>query len=320
MKILLTGATGFVGNHLLLNLLNDGHNVIALIRNPSKLNIVHPNLKILKEEIDHPFLLKKEDLNGLEVVIHTAGLVHSLNTSLFYKTNANATLNIINALKECKELKFVLISSLAARGPIDSDHDLPVSEYGKSKKMAEDYLHTHAPSSWIKIIIRPPMVIGPKDTAVLDIFKMVKSRFIVLPGINAKKKIYSFVCVHDLVKTIILSATKLNNDALLYSAYDHKISFLELITSIKNKENKNILFFIPIPELILKLSARALFYINHIFPHELRLTPDKVRELIENEWTCSNHQCKRLLDQKFIFDLTSTIEITHIDYKERKWL
>jgi nucleoside-diphosphate-sugar epimerase len=320
MKILLTGATGFVGNHLLLNLLNDGHTVIALLRNPSKLNIVHPKLKILKEEIDHPFVLKKEDLNGLEVVIHTAGLVHSLDTSLFYKTNADASLNIINALKECIGLKFILISSLAARGPFDSNTDAPISEYGKSKKMAEDYLHTHAPSSWIKIIIRPPMVIGPKDTAVLDIFKMVKSRFIVLPGLNAKKKIYSFVCVHDLVNTIVLSVTKLHNDALLYSAHDNNISFLELITSIKKKEKKNILFFIPIPKLVLKLSARALYYINHIFPHELRLTPDKVQELIEKEWTCSNHQCKRLLDQKFNFDLNSTIEITHVDYKERKWL
>lgn len=320
MNILLTGATGFVGSHLLDQLLADGHVVHALVRNPKKIEIQNQNLNLIKIDLDHPFQLEQEIIKNLEVVIHTAGLVHTFNDQDFYDVNTKGTQYLIEALKQNTKLKFILISSLAARGPYEKlEVDQPVSHYGKSKKEAENLLIATAPESWIKIIIRPPMVIGPKDTAVLDIFKMIQDGFVLLPGTKAFQKQYSFVNVFDLVATI-KNSIRLNQDALLYSTFDEIITFEKLMKTIQNQMMKKFVIYLPIPQIIILMFAKTLFYLNRFFPQTLRMTPDKTNELFPDKWICDNGNCKRLLDQKFQFDLDQTIAMTLKDYRQRKWI
>jgi nucleoside-diphosphate-sugar epimerase len=320
MKILVTGASGFVGSHLIEQLLKNDHEVVALVRNPRKIELKSPRLTLITADLDHTLYFDENLLNSIEVVIHTAGIVHAYNNLDFYKVNSEGTINLINALKSIPKLKFILISSLAARGPNHLlNEDQPVSDYGKSKKLAEEKLHSIAPSSWTKIIIRPPMVIGPKDTAVLDIFKMIQDGFVLLPGLDSKQKKYSFVCVYDLVQTINLCLS-FEGNALFYSSYSTETTFSNLMRVIQSKMNKKSVIYFPVPKIMIVLFANFLSFIHKFFPHQLRITPDKTKELFPSAWICENKSTCEKLGQNFSYDLEKTIALTLSDYQNRKWI
>lgn len=331
MKILITGASGFVGTHLCERLLNEGHQVIALVRSPAKFNKMidsHPSLAVIQGDLDHKDLEWTQLLpNDLHTCIHTAGIVHSYRTDHFFQTNAKGTAFLVeNLAKKFPELHFVLISSLAAAGPslgpekrTEDDLDFPISIYGRSKKKAEDYLKELAPPGWKLAIVRPPMIIGPRDVAVLDIFKMVRSRFIILAGMNSRTKVYSFVCVFDLIDTLTLVVNQ-NKTGLYYSAHPHSVTFNQLIQTIKKQMGIRILFHLPLPLFVVKLIASLLYHLHRFFPHQLRLTPDKYFELAATNWTCESKKSEIELGQIYHYGLNKTIEMTYEDYRQRNWL
>ena len=329
MKILVTGANGFLGNHLCLKLLKQGHTVYGLVRTLSKMSIVHDHLILIQGDLNGPELswikYLPQDLNAC---VHTAGLVHTFNTQDFFDVNTLGTKFLIEAIKikYPHHFKFILISSLAAAGSVnygekksEIDIDFPVSAYGRSKKEAEEILKKLAPKEWIPSIIRPPMVIGPGDTAVLDIFKMVKDGLILLPGFGARKKEYSFVCVFDLVETI---SRLLESDLslFLYSAHESVIKYKQLIEEIKKQLKKHWIFYIPLPFFMVKLVAFFLGLIHHFVAHKIRLTPDKVCEIKAKAWTCDSNISRISLNQNYNYNLKQTIAVTLADYQKRHWL
>ena len=163
------------------------------------------------------------------------------------------------------------------------------------------------------------MVIGPRDNAVLDIFKMVKSGFILLPGSNSRQKLYSFVCVFDLVETIILTLEK-KKASTYYSSHAQTVSFNQLILEIKKQINKSWLIWIPLPLILVRLLTFILDLVYKLRPHSLRLTPDKYFELKALNWTCDGKKSEMELGQVYNYDLKRTIEVTLADYKSRNWL
>lgn len=329
MKILITGASGFVGGHLCQKLLEEGHTLFALVRTPSKMSFTHPQLFLIKGDLNLPSPAWSSELpEDLDACIHTAGIVHSYFESEFFQVNAFGTRYLIDSLKRVfpKQFKFLLISSLAAAGPCslgekkeETQIDFPISAYGRSKKQAEEFLKEMAPETWTCSIIRPPMVIGPGDIAVLDIFKMVQSRVVILPGINSLKKEYSFVCVFDLIESIT-RALNLNQSLVLYSAHDQVTTFKELIEEIKKQMNYKWVFYLPIPFFIVKTLSTLLAFIYRFKHHDIRLTPDKIHELKALSWTCQNAKSTKVLGQIYQHALSQTIHITYQDYKKRHWL
>ncbi len=330
MKILVTGANGFVGSHLCEDLLKKGHVVFALMRNPNKWEGErHPKLTIIKGDLDRETLPWVSELpDDLSTVVHTAGIVHHYHTSEFFRVNAEGTLHLIESLKKkFTHLHFVLISSLAAGGPgvddktkrAENDLDLPVSLYGQSKKKAEDYLKKYSPSTYTLSVVRPPMVIGPRDPAVLDVVKMVQNRFVLLPGTNSLSKRYSFVCVYDLVSSIV-KIIESKKPTFIYSAHPHVVTFYELTNQMKKQLNVSWVVYLPMPLLFVRILAHFLSFIYALFPHSLRLTPDKIFELEATNWSCDQSVSEKELGMVYVYDLQKTIEVTLADYKKRKWI
>jgi nucleoside-diphosphate-sugar epimerase len=329
MKILITGANGFVGSHLTEKLLSEGHSVYALVRSPKKFTVpANPKLAVIQGDLDQEKLYWVDSLpSDLDTVIHTAGIVHSYSSDEFYRVNSIGTENLARNLKNrFSTLHFILIFSLAASGPSlgstsrnEDDMDFPISIYGRSKKKAEEILSQLAPKEWMLSVIKPPMVIGPRDPAVLDIFKMVQGGVIILPGQGSKTKLYSFVCVFDLIDTITL-VTNLKKKGVFFSANPEIVSFNQLILEIKNQLKKKWIFFLPLPLILVRIVTMILNFIYRFFPHQLRLTPDKYHELAATNWTCSGLKSEKELGQVYNYNLERTITVTLLDYKSRKWI
>lgn len=330
MKVLVTGATGFVGSHLSELLKERGHEVYALVRNPKKLEGTKLDCHIIKGDLNLESFWDWIDQlpEDLDAVIHTAGIVHSFNEEHFYNVNSLATKRLIDLLKrKYDRLKFVLISSLAASGPslegelrLEDHPPQPTSQYGKSKLEAEEHLQDLAPISWNKVIIRPPMVIGPRDPAILDFFKMVSSRVVILPGLDGAEKRYSFICVFDLIEAIYRATTleEIFNETF-FVAHPNTIYAKELVGQIElTLAKKSLTLKLPLPAI--KAAAFGLNYLNKWTGIEARLTPDKLHELTPKAWICSGEKCQRILGLDYQWDLEKTIEATAKDYKARGWI
>lgn len=330
MKVLITGATGFVGSHLHESLHSDGVETLGLARSKDKWDkfslLGEPILGDLnKDSLNHWVSQLPEDLTH---VVHTAGIVHSFNKESFFEVNTQGTKLLFKKLKErYPKLHFIFISSLAAVGPSRDGlphHEMsllePTSQYGLSKKEAEDYLKSNLPSSWSLTIIRPPMVIGPRDPAVLDIFKMVKSRIVLETGLGGRKKQYSFVCVHDVV-AIIKKALQDDhqNLATYFTAHPESISFEGLIEEI-SVQLKRTPVILPVPFLAITGIAHGMALAKKVLPVEFRLTPDKLHELKPDSWLCSGEKATSELGHEYKWDIKKTVEITLEDYLRRGWL
>ncbi|MBC7714448.1 MAG: NAD(P)-dependent oxidoreductase [Rhizobacter sp.] len=328
MKVLVTGASGFVGTHLCERLLKEGHEVFALVRSPNKFELKNPKLTVIQGDVDQAILHWVNALpSDLDTCVHTAGIVHSYVESVFFRVNAEGTGNVVNSLRtKYEKLHFVLIASLAGAGPslgaekrTEVDIDFPISIYGRSKKEAEEILKKNAPNTWTTAIVRPPMVIGPRDPAVLDIFKMVQSGVVILPGKGSKEKLYSFVCVFDLVETILLICEK-RKASLYYSSNPQTVTFNEIIMEIKKQLKKSWLVYLPLPLIFFKILTSFLALIYKIRPHSLRLTPDKYYELKATNWTCDGTKSEVELGQVYNYNFERTIKVTLADYKSRNWI
>lgn len=312
-KWLITGATGFVGIHL-CNLIQerfgDDAIIYALARSKdrfSKKNI--PGICI-EGDLDSPKLLwvneLPEDLTG---VIHVAGLIHSHDLEEFYKVNALGTRYLIENLKTRyanNNLKFILISSLAAFGPIGSSG--PVGAYGKSKLEGEKIATEVLPKNWIYSIFRPPIVIGPKDLALYDIYSLLKSNLQIRCGKKGNDRRYHFVCVFDLVAHIVDQMQK-DSGELIYPFYPQEITFGDLTQVMAKHMGKDHFFKFYIPEKIIILLSK--FSRLPFFPRALsRLTPDKVQEILELGWLCPQGH-----NFSYNWNLDKTLEITVKDYQ-----
>lgn len=265
----------------------------------------------------------------LDVIYHTAGIVSTFDLKDFYDVNYHSTENLINQLKQkYPQIHFVLISSLAAAGPeayFESDLPQPVSHYGRSKLLAEKALLSLAPEGWSKTTVRPPMVIGPGDPAVLDVFKMVKGKNILVAGLGGLENLYSFVCIYDLVNLLknVLSTTDSDEEGdmpVFYSSHPEMIKMKELLDTIQGQLQIEKVNYIRLPIPLIKATSLLLKPLSYFMSQEIRLTPDKVSELKQKRWTCSGELSQEKLGFTYEWNLTKTVEVTLSDYKQRGWI
>ena len=209
MKILLTGASGFVGSHILDSLRKQGLPTVLLLRPTSDKRCITQHLaevEVRTGSISDPASLRQA-MADITHVIHCAGATKALPVSDFFKVNEVGTRNVVSAVNETRPqvARLVHISSLAAAGPAAPDkparEDLPpepVSHYGKSKLAGELEVKHHCRAE--HVILRPPAVYGPRDEEFLRLFKAVKHHL--LPSMGGAQAL-SLVFVKDLAQAAV---------------------------------------------------------------------------------------------------------------------
>lgn len=263
MKLLVTGANGFVGNHLCRALSKRDVSVLAISRsipNHEYNNITYSN-KSLTESADWA-----ESLKGIDVVIHLAGRAHVMQEesqdsySAYAKINIDVTKNLAKQAAMQGVKRFIFLSSIKVNGESTqinpfTENDLPAPEddYGKTKYEAEIALKEIARSTGIEIVIvRPPLVYGPGVKANFQKLITLCKLSVPLP-LGAVKNKRSLIYVGNLVsfiQTCITSTNAANQTFLISDGQD--ISTTVLIKFIKQALKKKDLL-IPIPQSLLTI-------------------------------------------------------------------
>jgi uncharacterized protein YbjT (DUF2867 family) len=164
MKVFLTGATGFVGGHLLKRLLAEGHSVCALARDPQKTSLPPgPHLELVRGDVIEGTGLDA-GMRGCDAAIHLVGIIVENGNATFERVHHLGTRNVVEAAKRNKITRFVQMSALGARPD-------GVSEYQTTKWKAEEEVRQSGIPS---CILRPSLIFGPGDgfvTQMLDVMR-----------------------------------------------------------------------------------------------------------------------------------------------------
>jgi len=316
MKLLLTGSSGFLGRNALLYFLKlDSISKIYLpVRNPEKLerqlsqekNIANlDKLEILRAEAPH-----WNGLRGLELefLIHSAGLLFGRTENEFRETNVTGTEEL---LKKVRAEKTILISSQAASGPCQTSElakteaspNRPISFYGKSKLEMEKKVQREFSDRSI-LIVRPPMILGPRDQATLPLFKMAKSRILFKPGWFPKT--YSFISVDDLVEALwlVLKKDAPIEPGVYFVAHESPITD-EMLLRGSAKAADITASLVKVPQVVLKGVSKAIDQIPALRQAVPSLSGDRAREIWPERWVVSSEKfskqfswsAKRSLDE-----------------------
>lgn len=166
-RLAVTGATGFVGAATLDAAIASGLKISALTRKPT---FPRRGVTWTPGALDDRDSLERL-IADADAVLHIAGVVNAPNRKGFAEGNVKGTINVVDAMRRTGVRRIVHVSSLAAREP-------QLSDYGWSKELAERHVMASA-LDWT--IVRPPAIYGPGDKEMLDIFKMARKGFVMLP-------------------------------------------------------------------------------------------------------------------------------------------
>ena len=183
MRLLLSGASGFIGSHAAPALSDAGHHLRLLARPTSDLSGLDglPYQRALADLTTDAGLA--DACHGIDAVVHLAGRIRARTAGEFHEVNARGTARLARAAAAAGVPRFLYLSSLAAQGPSLHGRPLPptapphpITPYGESKAAGEAAALALADRLAVQVL-RPPVVYGPRDRGLLPFFKMARWRY-----------------------------------------------------------------------------------------------------------------------------------------------
>ena len=262
MILAVTGATGFVGGHLVGQALAAGHSIRALTRREQP---PREGIEWIAGALDDPAALARL-AEGADAVVHVAGAVNT-DRAGFVAANIKGTRAVLAAAQDAGVDRFVHVSSLSAREP-------GLSLYGWSKREGERLVEASA-LGWT--IVRPTGVYGPGDTELLDMYRLAKWGIALLPPPGR----VSLIAVEDLAALLLTLATRSAERAIYEVDDGHTMTHAELAEAIGAAVGRRV-WPLHLPRPLLSLAAAA---DTRLRGHDAKLTPDRVGYLCHPDWT-----------------------------------
>jgi nucleoside-diphosphate-sugar epimerase len=325
MRALVTGATGFVGGHLIDRLLARGDTVTALIRSPAKAaDLAARGVRLVRGDLgDKPALA--EASAAQDVIYHVAALTGAVDEAEFLLANRDGTANVVHAARaDGGTARIVLVSSMAAGGPAARGRpkgadglDAPVTMYGRSK-LASELVLRGADLPWV--ILRPPTVYGPRDRDnLITVFKA--ARLGIAPVFGDGSMEVSVVHVEDLADAIVLAGTA--GEAVLgktyYVNHPERLSSAELVREIGRTMGRNVTL-LPIPEWAARVALTATGAWAAALRRKTILRADKANEFFQAAWTGDAAPFIAATGWQPRFDAATGLAHTHDWYRQAGWL
>ncbi len=262
MKILVTGAAGFIASGLVHKLAEQGHDVHAMVRNINKAqHLQHPNVQLFNGDINDVDSIQTA-VKGCEQVYHIAAYARmwAKDRNEFFKVNLEGTKNMLNAAVQNGVSKFVFTSSTgvlgATAGKVMTEADPRTSEfdndYEYSKHLAEEEVRKFAADGFNAVIVNPSRVYGPGPLSYSNavskmIIQALKGKRVVVPGGNA---VGNYAFVNDVIDGHIKAMDK-GVSGERYILGGENISYLEFLDVAKNQlgEFKSLRLSLPVMKL-----------------------------------------------------------------------
>jgi dihydroflavonol-4-reductase len=323
-RVLITGATGFIGSHLVEELIRLGYDVEVLVRKNSNLRWLRDkNVRYVYGDLGGAGSLP--GLNRIDYIFHLGGATRAVRTKDYFRINLQGTEALLAAARGIKGLKgFIYLSSQAAAGPspddrpsVENDMPCPVSPYGKSKLQAEEAVLCCSDQFHVTIL-RPCAVYGPRDTYMLELFKQISKG--IIPSVGGGSMYFSFCYVNDIVQVLLRSISHGHKSGEVFFIADgEKYSFdyfADVVSSVLGVKLRKI----AIPSWAAWCYATVADGLGMAIGKPAAFSRNKCSEACCRNWVCDIGKAKNELGFRPGFLLESGVNITLKWYKEQGWL
>jgi nucleoside-diphosphate-sugar epimerase len=328
MRVLVTGASGFLGSHIVERLAREGHTVRALVRKTSQRKHLEalPNVELAFGSVEEKDRVR-EAMHGVDAVVHAAALVKARSADEFRRTNVEGTVNLLEAARtEAPKLRrFVLVSSLAVCGPSHDGHPVPLerepqplTSYGRTKLEAEREAVSRAAEVPVTVL-RIAAIYGPRDVEIFKMFQAVNRR--ILPTIGRKESSFSVVYVEDAAAACVRAITADVPSGSVYFVDDGKIQRLgPMLETIEDAVGKKALLRINLPMPVVYGAAVATELFGKLTNRAVMVTREKVSEFRQPHWVCSSEKTRAELGWTPEVPFAEGARRTARWYRENGWL
>lgn len=327
MKVLVTGASGFLGGHVAEQLTLAGHVVRALVRRSSNRKHLTPlaGIEFAEGGVEDRERVQAA-VDGVDAVIHVAGIVKARGEHEFQATNVQGTINVLEAARRRAPglRRFVHVSSLEACGPSKDGGPVPIAQeepitgYGRSKLGAEKALIAARQDLPITIL-RPTAIYGPRDVEILDAFKAVKRG--VLPLTGDGTSLYTFIYAPECAQACIAALTADVPSGSIYHISDGGVySQRAMLEDIERALGKRAILRAGLPFGVLKTAAVFAEAYGKLTDKPVMLTREKANMLAQPYWVCSPKEAEESLGWRPSVKWPDGVHLAVKWYREAGWL
>ena len=305
LVIAVTGASGFIGRHLVAHLGARGVEVVT-VRRPFEREALRTALR------------------GAHAIAHLAGIASALRAEDFFAANVAGTRAVAEAARDAG-IRMIHVSSLAAAGPAPSgaprsedDEPDPRTPYGRSKLESERVLAAMSDLRWL--VLRPGIVYGPGDRAMLPLFRAAARGF--LPLVGHESAAYTVIYIGDLVRAL---AAALDSDAanldrvVMFAGHPRPASAREILEGVRSAVGaRAAVVRVPMP--VTRFAALAGNLVGAARGRPMAINTSRYAELAAGGFVCRVDRLRDRLGIVAQIDLKEGLAQTAAWYRQEKWL
>ncbi|MFP4623413.1 MAG: NAD-dependent epimerase/dehydratase family protein [Gemmatimonadota bacterium] len=319
--LLITGATGFVGSHLVELLAERRLRVRALVRATSDTSLLerHGVAPVVGSLGDVESL--RRAVGDAPVVLHLAAATRALSPAAFHRVNAVGTERLLDAMEaDGGRRRMVYLSSLAAVGPDrgrpvrPEDEPRPLTAYGRSKLAGERAALDRA---GVEVaVLRPPAVYGPRDRDLLTFFRL--ARWHVLPTTGAPDRPMQLVHARDLAGAVLAAAGS-RATGVFHVAEPRQYPWAEVLRLVARAVGRRAVS-LRVPGPLVRAAAAVSEGVARATRRPVIFDRDKARELLAPGWTCETESARLGLGFEATIALAEGLRETAAWYRAYGWL
>ncbi len=333
-KILVTGASGFIGSFIVEEAIRRGMEVWAAMRSTSsKAFLQDERIHFIQLDLsDEERLTAQLQQHAFDYVVHAAGVTKCLHKDDFYRVNTLGTQHLVNAIlaSHMPLRRFVYLSSLSVYGPIrerqpyqeirESDTPQPNTAYGKSKLAAEQYLDSLAAQGHDLpyVILRPTGVYGPRER---DYFMMAKSISQHVDfSVGYRRQDITFVYVSDVVQAVFLALAHGKTGSKYFLSDGEVYQSRAFSDYLRHELGDQWLLRIKAPIWLLRVVTFCGEYWGRLTGKVTALNNDKYHIMRQRNWRCDISPAINLLGYRPEVTLEEGVRRTVAWYKANQWI